>query len=64
MGMPKRFAVFEVGFFRASGQTKQILSKAYTSLKRAKFLVPAQSCLIPQLLVSKESLTLLVFAIF
>ena len=40
MGMPKRFAVFELGFFRVSGQNKQNPSKVSTSLKRTKFLVP------------------------
>ena len=40
MGMPKRFAVSGVGFFRVSGQNKQSLSKADTSLKRTNFFVP------------------------
>ena len=40
MGMPKRFAVFGVEFFRVSGQNKENLSKADTSLKRIKFFVP------------------------
>ena len=39
MGMPKRLVVFGVGFFRVSGQNKQNLSKADTSLNRTKFLV-------------------------
>ena len=38
--MPKRFAVFGVGSFPVSGQNKQNLSKADTSLKWTKFLVP------------------------
>ena len=33
MGMPKRFAVSWGAFFRVSGQNKQNLSKADTSLK-------------------------------
>ena len=45
MGMSKRFAVFGVGFFRVSGQSKQNLSKTDTSLKRAKFFVPRVSAL-------------------
>ena len=39
MGMPKRFAVFGLGFFRVSDQDKQNLSKADTSLKWTKILV-------------------------
>ena len=37
MGMPKRFAVFGVGFFRVSGQNEHNLSNTETSLKRTKF---------------------------
>ena len=37
-GIPKRFAVSGVGFFRVSGQNKQNLSKADTSLKKQIFL--------------------------
>ena len=40
MGLPKRFAVFGVGFFRVSGQNKQNLSKADTYLKQTIFFVP------------------------
>ena len=39
MVMPKRIAVFGVGFFRVSGQEKQKLSKVDTSLKRTTFFV-------------------------
>ena len=39
MGMPKRSAVFEVGFFRVSGQNKQNLSKQ-ASLKVDKISGP------------------------
>ena len=45
MGMPKRFGVLGVRFFRISGQNKQNLSTADTSLKRTKFFVPWVSAL-------------------
>ena len=45
MGMPKRFEVFGVWFSRVSGQNKQNLSKADTSLKWIKFFLPWVSAL-------------------
>ena len=40
MSMPKRLAVFGVGFFRVSGQNKLNLFKTDTSLKRTTLFVP------------------------
>ena len=37
MGMPKRFVVFGVGFFRVSSQNKQTLSKGDISRKLVNF---------------------------
>ena len=44
MGMPKTFAVFGEGFFRVSGQSKENLSKADTSLKWTKIFGPVRVC--------------------